>query len=150
MGLFLADYSQAITYLVYIGIGTLILTQGRSQKNIVLKFFSGVLSLYGLVGFFADILSYSRLMALGLGTGIIGFAFNTIASLVVGIPVVGIIFAIIIILIGHTLNIAMSTLGAYIHSSRLQFVEFFGKFMEGGGREWRPLKKACKYIVITN
>lgn len=149
-GVFLPDYSQAITYLVYFGVGALILTQGRKQKNIVLKFLTGVLSLYGLVGYFADILSYSRLMALGLGTGIIGFAFNTIGGLVGEIPYVGIIFAIIVILIGHTLNLAISTLGAYIHSSRLQFVEFFGKFMEGGGRPWKPLKKECKYIYITN
>lgn len=148
-GIFLADYASAIVWLVWIGVAGLVLTQGRSQKNIVLKFLSGVLSLYGLVGYFADILSYSRLMALGLGTGIIGFAFNTIAGLVAAIPFIGIIFAIIVILIGHTLNIAISTLGAYIHSSRLQFVEFFGKFMEGGGRAWKPLKKACKYIIIT-
>lgn len=148
-GIFLADYAGAIVWLVWIGVAGLILTQGRSQKNPVLKFLSGVLSLYGLVGYFADILSYSRLMALGLGTGIIGFAFNTIGGLVAAIPFIGIIFAIIVILIGHTLNIAISTLGAYIHSSRLQFVEFFGKFMEGGGRAWKPLKKACKYIIIT-
>lgn len=148
-GVFLGDHAQIITYLVYAGVIGLILTQGRKQKNIVLKFLTGVLSLYGLVGYFADILSYSRLMALGLGTGIIGFAFNTIGGLVASIPFVGIIFAIIVILIGHALNIAISTLGAYIHSSRLQFVEFFGKFMEGGGKEWRPLRKACKYIIIT-
>ncbi|MFC1647730.1 V-type ATP synthase subunit I [Patescibacteria group bacterium] len=148
-GIFLADYSGIITYLVYAGVIALVLTQGRKQKNIVLKFLTGVLSLYGLVGYFADVLSYSRLMALGLGTGIIAFAFNTIAGLVGSIPFVGIIFAIIVIILGHTLNIAISTLGAFIHSSRLQFVEFFGKFMEGGGREFKPLKKACKYIYIT-
>ena len=149
-GLFgLGDYAQTITYLVYFGVGALILTQGRKKKGIILKFLSGVLSLYGLVGYFADILSYSRLMALGLGTGIIGFAFNTIGGLVGNIPVIGIVFAIIVILIGHTLNIAISTLGAFIHSSRLQFVEFFGKFMEGGGKDFKPLKKACKYILIT-
>ena len=148
-GLFLADYAGAIVWLVWIGVAGLVLTQGRKQNNIVLKFLSGVLSLYGLVGYFADILSYSRLMALGLGTGIIGFAFNTIGGLVGSIPVIGVVFAIIVILIGHLLNIAISTLGAFIHSSRLQFVEFFGKFMEGGGRAWRPLRKACKYIVIT-
>jgi V/A-type H+-transporting ATPase subunit I len=148
-GVFLADYSGIITYLVYAGVIGLVLTQGRSQKNIILKFLIGVLSLYGLVGYFADVLSYSRLMALGLGTGIIAFAFNTIAGLVGSIPIVGIIFAIIVILLGHTLNIAISTLGAFIHSSRLQFVEFFGKFMEGGGREFKPLRKACKYILIT-
>lgn len=149
-GIYMSDYADAITYLVYFGVGALILTQGRKQKNIILKFLSGVLSLYGLVGYFADVLSYSRLMALGLGTGIIGFAFNTIGGLVGNIPVVGIIFAIIVILIGHLLNIAISTLGAFIHSSRLQFVEFFGKFMEGGGREFTPFRKACKYILITN
>lgn len=149
LGVFMSDYSQTITYLVYFGVGALVLTQGRKQKNVVLKFLSGVLSLYGLVGYFADILSYSRLMALGLGTGIIGFAFNTIAGLVGSIPVVGIVFAIIVVLIGHTLNIAISTLGAFIHSSRLQFVEFFGKFMEGGGKDFKPLKKSCKYILIT-
>lgn len=148
-GIFLADYAGTITYLVYFGVGALILTQGRQQKNIVLKFLSGVLSLYGLVGYFADVLSYSRLMALGLGTGIIGFAFNTIGGLVGNIPYIGIVFAIIVILIGHLLNIAISTLGAFIHSSRLQFVEFFGKFMEGGGRAFKPLRKACKYILIT-
>jgi len=148
-GVFLGDHSQIITYLVYAGVIGLVLTQGRKQKNIVLKFLTGVLSLYGLVGYFADILSYSRLMALGLGTGIIGFAFNTIGGLVAAIPFVGIIFAIVVIIIGHVLNIAISTLGAYIHSSRLQFVEFFGKFMEGGGRAWKPLRKACKYIYIT-
>lgn len=148
-GIFLGDYAGIITYLVWAGVIALVLTQGRSQKNIVLKFLSGVLSLYGLVGYFADVLSYSRLMALGLGTGIIAFAFNTIGGLVGSIPFVGIIFAIIVILLGHTLNIAISTLGAFIHSSRLQFVEFFGKFMEGGGREFKPLKKACKYIYIT-
>jgi V/A-type H+-transporting ATPase subunit I len=148
-GFFLEDYAGAIVWLVWIGVAGLVLTQGRKQKNVVLKFLSGVLSLYGLVGYFADILSYSRLMALGLGTGIIGFAFNTIGGLVGSIPVIGIVFAIIVILIGHLLNIAISTLGAFIHSSRLQFVEFFGKFMEGGGRAWQPLRKACKYIVIT-
>ncbi|MFC1655516.1 V-type ATP synthase subunit I [Patescibacteria group bacterium] len=148
-GIFLPEYAGAITYLVYFGVGALILTQGRKQKNIILKFLTGVLSLYGLVGYFADVLSYSRLMALGLGTGIIGFAFNTIAGLVGSIPYIGIVFAIIVILIGHTLNIAISTLGAFIHSSRLQFVEFFGKFMEGGGKAFKPLQKACKYILIT-
>jgi len=148
-GIFLADYAQTITYLVYFGVLALILTQGRKQKNIIFKFLSGVLSLYGLVGYFADVLSYSRLMALGLGTGIIGFAFNTIGGLVGNIPVVGIVFAIVVIIIGHTLNIAISTLGAFIHSSRLQFVEFFGKFMEGGGKDFKPLQKKCKYILIT-
>lgn len=148
MGIFLPGLAQTFTYMVWAGTGLMILTQGRHQKNIILKVLSGVLSLYGLVGYLADVLSYSRLMALGLGTGIIGFAMNTMAGLVSGVPYIGIVFAIIVILIGHTLNIAISTLGAFIHSSRLQFVEFFGKFMEGGGREFQPFRKNCKYVYI--
>lgn len=133
--------------------GTLamVLTQGRSQKSIIGKLGLGLLSLYGLVGYLSDVLSYSRLMALGLGTGIIAFAMNTIAGLAMDlIPYVGFIFAIIVLILGHTMNLVLSALGAFIHSARLQFVEFFGKFMEGGGTEFKPFKRNCKYIVIQH
>lgn len=129
--------------------GLLVLTQGRKQKNIVAKLGIGVLSLYNLVGYLSDVLSYSRIMALGLGTGIIAYAMNTIAGMASGVPVVGIILVIIIGIIGHSLNIALSTLGSFIHSGRLQFVEFFGKFMEGGGKAFKPFKRVCKYIRIS-
>ncbi|MBU1992873.1 MAG: V-type ATP synthase subunit I [Patescibacteria group bacterium] len=148
-GVFMPHLAPVFTNMTLVGVGLVILTQGRKQKNIILKLMAGVLSLYGLVGYLADVLSYSRLMALGLGTGIIGFAMNTMAGLVSGVPYVGIVFAIIVILIGHTLNIAISTLGAFIHSSRLQFVEFFGKFMEGGGKEFKPFRKDTKYVYIV-
>jgi len=148
-GIIFADKVELFKNLSLIGVGLMVLTQGRKKKGIVMKFLSGVLSLYGLVGYMADVLSYSRLMALGLGTGIIGFAMNTMAGLASGVPYVGIILAIIVLIIGHTLNLGISTLGAYIHSSRLQFVEFFGKFMEGGGREFKAFKKNCKYVVIS-
>jgi len=129
----------------------LILTQGRKSKSIVGKIGFGVLSLYNVVGYFSDVLSYSRIMALGLGTGIIAFAMNTIASIMVDlIPYVGFLVGIIVIILGHTLNIALSTLGAFIHSSRLQFVEFFGKFMEGGGEEFKPFTRECKYTYLKD
>lgn len=128
----------------------LVLTQGRDKKNIFLKFISGVLSLYGLVGYMSDILSYSRLLALGLATSIIGLAVNTIVGLAGGIPYVGWLFMIVIFVGGHIFNLVINALGSFIHSGRLQFVEFFTKFMEGGGDEFRPLAKKSKYVFIKD
>lgn len=144
-----SEYAPLAKWLVWGGVAALILTQGRKQKGLMGKLGLGVLSLYGLVGYLGDILSYSRIMALGLGTGIIAFAMNTIAGLAFElIPYVGFIFAIIVLILGHTMNLVLSALGAFIHSARLQFVEFFGKFMEGGGTPFKPFKRTCKYIVI--
>ena len=72
---------------------------------------------------------------------------NTMGKLT-GTSVIGIIFFIIILLVGHTFNLAINTLGAYVHSSRLQYVEYFGKFYTGGGRAFRPLARKTKYITI--
>ncbi len=128
----------------------LILTQGRDKKNIIMKLLGGVLSLYGLVGYLSDILSYSRLLALGLATSIIGLAVNIVADLVGGIPYIGWLFMIGVFIGGHLFNLLINTLGAFIHSGRLQFVEFFGKFMEGGGRDFKPFSKKTKYIFLKN
>ncbi|MBU1148480.1 V-type ATP synthase subunit I [Patescibacteria group bacterium] len=135
------------TYTLYAGVVLMIVTQGRKSKNIVLKFFSGTLSLYNLVGFLSDILSYSRLLALGLATGIIAMVVNLVAMLFKDmIPFVGWGVAVLILIGGHLFNLAINTLGAFIHSGRLQFVEFFPKFMEGGGTRLQPFKKESKYI----
>ncbi len=128
----------------------LILTQGRTQKNIVGKFFTGLLSLYGLVNYMSDVLSYSRLLALGLATSIIGLAVNVIVNLCVGIPYVGWLLAAVIFIAGHAFNLLINALGSFIHSGRLQFVEFFGKFLEGGGKEFRPFSKKTKYVYLKN
>lgn len=150
-GLIAASLSQIAIYMIYSGIGILILTQGRAQKGIIAKLGIGILSLYNIVGYVSDILSYSRLLALGLATGIIALAINIIALLMRDmIPYVGWILMIIVLIGGHIFNLAISTLGAFIHSARLQFVEFFGKFMEGGGRAFSPFKKTCKYLKITS
>ena len=144
------EYAGILKWCVIGGVIAMILTQGRKQKGIPAKFGIGVLSLYGLVGYLGDILSYSRIMARGLGTGIIAFAMNIIAALAYDlIPYVGIVVAIIVLILGHTMNLVLSALGAFIHSARLQFVEFFSKFMEGGGIGFKPFKRTCKYIVIT-
>lgn len=138
--------------LIFAGMVLVVLTQGRKQKNIFLKIPAGILSLYGLVGYLSDTLSYSRLLALGLATSIIGMVINLIAKIFMQmIPTLGFILAIFVLIIGHIFNIGINALGGFIHSARLQFVEFFPKFMEGGGKRFKPFKKEGKYIqLITN
>ncbi len=127
----------------------LVLTQGRKNKGIIAKLFSGILSLYDLVGYMSDVLSYSRLLALGLATAIIGLAVNVIAVLLRDmVPYVGWVLMAIVFVGGHVFNLLINALGSFIHSGRLQFVEFFGKFMEGGGNPLKPFSKKSKYVFI--
>lgn len=125
----------------------LILTQGRHKKGLVGRIGSGIISLYGITGYFSDVLSYSRILALGLATGVVAGAVNTMASMV-GEGVLGAVLFIIIFGIGHMLNLGINALGAYVHAARLQYVEFFGKYYEGGGRKFRPLKIETKYVRV--
>lgn len=135
-------------YILIIGAVLLILTQGRHKKNIIGKFFGGISRLYDLIGFMSDVLSYSRLMALGLATSIIASIVNQM-SVMFDFPIVlKIIFALGILIVGHAINFAINALGAYVHSCRLQYLEFFGKFFAGGGVAFNPLKANTKYIII--
>jgi len=141
--------AQVGKYMAIVGAAMLILTQGRSNKNIIKRLLSGVLSLYGITSYLSDVLSYSRLLALGLGTGVIASVINTLGTLF-GLNPLGIIILIVVFIIGHTFNLAINALGAYVHSSRLQYVEFFGKFYEGGGKRFEPFKKNTKYIILND
>jgi V/A-type H+-transporting ATPase subunit I len=122
----------------------LIATQGRSEKGIIKKLINGVLSLYNVTGFLGDVLSYSRLFALGLATGVIGTVVNAMSSMLGG-SFFGNILMVFFMIFGHTFNIAINVLGAYVHSSRLQYVEFFGKFFEGDGKPFVPFRTLSKY-----
>ncbi|KPJ66422.1 hypothetical protein AMJ44_08395 [candidate division WOR-1 bacterium DG_54_3] len=126
----------------------LVLTQGRHKKNIIQKFLSGLLSLYRVSGYMGDTLSYSRLLALGMSTTIIGSVINILAGMVKEVPVLGILLMIALLIFGHLFNLLVGTLGAFVHSTRLQMVEFFSKFYEGGGREFRPYKREAEYTVL--
>ncbi|MCG8502575.1 MAG: V-type ATP synthase subunit I [Firmicutes bacterium] len=136
-------------YMALAGAGLLVITQGRSQKGIIKKFMMGILSLYNVTGFLSDVLSYSRLLALGLATGVIATVVNTMGTLF-GFNVGGIIILIIVFIGGHAFNILINALGAYVHASRLQYVEFFGKFYEGGGKAFQPFKMNTKYIELKD
>ena len=128
--------------LAIVGLIGVLLTGGRKEKNIIKKITKGVSSLYGITSYFSDVLSYSRLMALCLSTGVIAQVVNLLGGLVGPIP------AVIVGIIGHGFNLANSALGSYVHTSRLQYVEFFGKFYEGGGKEFTPFKYKNKYTSI--
>jgi V/A-type H+-transporting ATPase subunit I len=124
------------------------LTGGRKAKGIVGKFFKGLLKFYDIVGYFGDVLSYARLLALGLATSAIALAINGIAAMVKGLPFyTGYIAFVLVLIVGHAFNLAVNTLGAFVHSGRLQYLEFFSKFFTGGGREFRPYKSERKYTV---
>ena len=135
-------------YVIYAGLITIVLTQGRRNKGIILKIAGGVLSLYDLIGYFSDILSYSRLFALGLSTAVLAVVVNNFVMLFVDIPFVGIILAAFVFIIGHVFNMVISGMGAFIHSTRLQYVEFFTKFYKGGGSTFKPFRTNTKYIKV--
>ena len=95
-----------------------------------------------------DVLSYIRLMALGMVTAGFGMAINSIVQQVMDMGVIGWIMGAVIFIGGHAFNIANSCLSAFVHSMRLQFVEFFTKFIQGGGKEFEPLRKEYKHIQV--
>jgi len=147
-----------------LGAIVLILTQGRSEKGWGAKLFYGIYNLYSaLSGYLSDILSYSRLWALGLVTGVMASTINLISLqfsqiFVSVVPFIGsvaalkIIFSSIILItifiLGHMVSFLMSLLGAFVHPLRLQFVEFFSKFFKSGGQAFRPFKVETKYINL--
>ncbi len=147
--LLLPEFSAVGQWLAIGGAAGLILTQGRSQQGIVKKFLSGVLSLYNITGYLSDVLSYSRLLALGLATGVIASAINSMGGMIAG-SIVGTVIMVFVLLGGHLFNIIISTLGSYVHTSRLQYIEFFGKFFEGGGKAFNPFTLKTSYVEVVD
>ncbi len=133
-----------------IGAIGIVLMDGRESRNWFKRTLKGLYGLYNVTGYLSDLLSYSRLLALGLATSVISSVFNQMGSMVAGTPVVGVIFFILIFIVGHLLNLAINALGAYVHANRLQYVEFFGKFYNGGGRKFTPFATNTKYIKIQD
>ncbi|MBU3875922.1 V-type ATP synthase subunit I [Faecalicatena sp. AGMB00832] len=133
--------------LAIVGAIGILLMSGRANKNFGLRIALGAYDLYNVSGWLSDVLSYSRLLALGLATGVIASVVNQMGSMG-GKSVFGAIVFIFAFIVGHTFNIAINLLGAYVHTNRLQYVEFFGKFYEGGGRAFNPFKENTKYADI--
>ncbi len=132
------------TILLSIGAALIVLTAGRNGKNILGKLGGGLYALYNTAsGYLGDILSYSRLLALCLVTGVIANVVNLLAAMPGNI-----VLFVIIFLVGHTINIAINLIGTYVHTNRLQYVEFFSKFYEGSGRTFTPFKINSKFFTI--
>lgn len=126
----------------------LILTQGRTNKNIIMRLLAGIFSLYDISGYLSDVLSYSRLLALGLGTTVIGMVINNMVTMAASNGGIGLVLAGLIFVGGHGFNLLINVIGAYVHASRLQYVEFFTKFYESGGRVFAPFGITTKYIDL--
>lgn len=142
-----AYFLNSMVGIVMVGIGVLliILFAGHTKKSILGKALGGILGLYDVTSYMGDLLSYSRIMALAMSSAAVAVVMNTLAQMVGG-SVVGMIFAAIIFLVGHVFNLVLGLLSAYVHDSRLQYIEFYGKFYEGGGVDFKPLSIETKYI----
>jgi len=136
------------TGMAILGSATIILFSARDSKRFLVRCFKGLYNLYGITGYFSDILSYSRILALGLAGSVIAMVINMMGS-IAGFTWIGIPMFILVALAGHGLNLALSTLGAYVHTSRLTYVEFFGKFFEGGGHAFEPLRQKRKHTDVV-
>ena len=143
-----ADYGKIAVYLMVIGAVGIVLTGGRDAKTIGGKLISGLYSLYGVSSYVGDFVSYSRLMALGLSGGFIASAINLMVRMLWDIGFVGWIFGILVFIVGQAFNIFLSCLSGYVHTIRLTYVEFFGKFYEGGGKAFRLFRSEPKYINL--
>jgi V/A-type H+-transporting ATPase subunit I len=119
---------------------------GSPSRNPFARFFGGLYSLYGISRYLADVLSYSRLLALGLATSVIAMVVNTLCQTAIGIPWVGWLLAALIFIGGHLFNLGISFLGGFVHSMRLQFVEFFSKFFKSGGKPFSPFELESKFV----
>ena len=136
------------TVVMVAGMAMIIFFTARSSKGWGGRIAGGIYNLYGLSSWVGDFVSYSRLMALGLSSAFIGRAFNLMAGMV-GSAWYLLPFAAVIFLIGHSFNMFLSLLSAYVHTLRLTYVEFFGKFYEGGGKPFKKLKKNPKYLTFS-
>lgn len=150
-GLFNIHYQVQVPKEVYYLLIPLLLIEflrRQEAKKVLGKVVWGLYNLYGISGYLGVVLSYVRLMALGMVTGVIAMAVNIIAWMVIKIPVAGIVFGIIILIGGHLFNLAINCLGGFIHTMRLQYIEFFGRFYAGGSKPFKPFGFETKYVEI--
>ncbi|MCO6491448.1 MAG: hypothetical protein J5I98_23730 [Phaeodactylibacter sp.] len=130
------------TWTAWLGVG-LILLFNDPKAGLLGRLGKGIWELYGITGFFGDLLSYIRLFALGISSAILGFVVNDIALQIKdGIPYLGPVLFVAFLLVGHGANLLISSLGSFVHPLRLTFVEFYKSAgFKGGGKAYTPLSK---------
>lgn len=136
---------------ITLGVGVLMIVAmgGRAQKNIVMRILMGLKGLYDLIGYASDLLSYCRILALGLAAGVVAQVINLLATIAGATPV-GFVIMVLVLLLGHVLNMAINLLGSFVHTSRLQYLEFFGKFYEDGGVPFEPALPSDAYSTVES
>jgi len=128
------------------GVALTLATAGRNSPTILGKVFGGLPKLYEIISFLGDALSYLRLMALSLSGGILAGLINGMVS--GGSIIFRLTGGLVLLVVGHAINFAMSILGGYVHSCRLQYLEYFSKFLEGGGEPFHPFSAKTRYIMV--
>ena len=147
-GMLPAHFQQIGAAMAGLGAVIIFLYAGKGERNIFKRITSGLLALYGATSYLGDILSYSRLLALGFGSAVIGVVINLLGGLASDIPYVGWLVAVVVVIGGHIFSIAINLLGSFVHPLRLQYVEFFGKFYSGGGEPFTPLTLSQEYVTV--
>lgn len=127
--------------------GVVLLFANGIRKKGLAGIFSGFGSLYGITSYVSDLMSFSRLMALGLTTAAMSQVFNQL-SMLGGRSIVGTLLMFVVFIAGHLINFGLNALGAYVHTLRLQYVELFSKFYEGGGKPFTAFSSKSKYTKI--
>ncbi len=141
-----AVLSQVGMILLIVALAGILLTNGRHAKGIGGKIAGGLVGIYNLINLFSDVLSYARIFGLALASGAIGLAFNQLGSMIFSIPVIGYVAGGALLIVLHAFNMGLSLLSTYVHNIRLQYLEFYGKFYDGGGRLFSPMGENTKYV----
>lgn len=131
-------------YLAIAGLISILLFKGFGEKNFVSWLMKGLGGLYSIISYASDLLSYSRILALGLAAGVIAQVINMMTGLG-ATGFVGFIVMLVVMIVGHGLNLAINLLGTFVHAARLQYIEFFGKFYEDGGKQFTPMLPTEEY-----
>lgn len=146
-GVIPARFNNIIKWIFILSLIGLAATQGRGAATPVGKVASGIYEVYNLSGYVGDLVSYTRIAALALSGAYIAYSFNIMAGLLTQ-NIIGWLFAIVVFILGAALNIGLSLLSAYVHTCRLQYVEYFGKFYSGGGIPFTAFSIKNKFLNI--
>jgi V/A-type H+-transporting ATPase subunit I len=143
-------WGQALTALGLIG--ALMVQSGLSfgarVRSVLGRIGAGLFRLYGATGLLGDVLSYSRIMALGISTGLIAASMNKLSLMTWGVPFIGPLICIVFLVLLQAFSLTINSLSAFVHSARLHYVEFFTKFYESGGEAFKPFTRESVYYDV--
>lgn len=138
----------AAKVVMILGMIGIVLFSARAEKSKAARFAWGAYNLYGISSWIGDLVSYTRIAALAMAGGFIGYAVNLISGMLFSSGILASLFGVLVLVIFHAFNLFLSGLSGYVHSLRLIYVEFFGKFYEGGGKAFKKFRPEGKYLDV--